>query len=137
VAAKRPKHKWTPEREAVLLQALRVGNYVETAAQYAGISKETYYNWLAYGEAGKPPFKDFLDKVAEAHAHAEIASLTRIQKAAEDGNWFAAAWILERRFPERWARKDHLIHEGGGEDAAPIKVMFGGRYRPDDAPPPK
>ncbi len=31
-----------------------------------------------------------------------------IGKAAGEGNWQAAAWRLERRFPERWGRKDRV-----------------------------
>lgn len=42
-----------------------------------------------------------------AAAHAEAGFLGRIIKSA-DKQWTAAAWILERRFPERWKRRDDL-----------------------------
>ena len=31
-----------------------------------------------------------------------------IAKAAGEGNWQAAAWWLERRFPERWGRRERV-----------------------------
>lgn len=37
-------------------------------------------------------------------ATSEPRLLICIAKAAAQGNWRAAAWVLERRYPERWAR---------------------------------
>jgi len=42
-------------------------------------------------------------------AAGEAALLARVEKAAEEGQWQAAAWTLESRRPERWARKDVVV----------------------------
>ena len=34
----------------------------------------------------------------------EPGLVVAIAKAAQRGNWHAAAWLLERRWPERWGR---------------------------------
>ena len=48
----------------------------------------------------------FAAELEEAENHVDIASLTRINEAAaENKNWRAAAWILERRHPEEFGRR--------------------------------
>jgi|GEM_PF-556667 len=99
--------KFTPEVTGKILTAIRAGNYIETAAAWAGVNKQTIYDWLRQGAAQeKGPFRDFSDSVGEALAHAEIADLQQVAEAAKKGNWQAAAWRLERRNPSRWGRKD-------------------------------
>jgi len=41
--------KLTPEVQQKIVDAIRLGNYIETAAAYAGISKSTLYDWLKKG----------------------------------------------------------------------------------------
>lgn len=99
--------KFTPEVTSKILTAIRAGNYIETAAAWAGVNKQTIYDWLRQGAAQeKGPFRDFSDSVGEALAHAEVADLQNVAEAAKKGNWQAAAWRLERRNPSRWGRKD-------------------------------
>lgn len=45
-----------------------------------------------------------IDRLArmQASARTELRLLSAIHKAAES-DWLAAAWILERRWPDRWA----------------------------------
>lgn len=89
-----------------IIKAVRMGNYLETAAAYAGITKETLFAWLRRGaKEDKGPFKDFSDSITKGLAEAEMLDLGRIQEASKT-NWQAAAWKLERRNPNRWGRKD-------------------------------
>lgn len=85
--------------------AIKGGNYIETAAAVAGIHKDTLYTWLKRGRnEDEGMFRDFVDAVDEALAVAEKNALKVIEDASAD-HWQAAAWRLERRFPERWGRK--------------------------------
>lgn len=89
------------------LEAIGEGNYVETAAKLAGLSKQVVYNWIKRGHAGESPFDAFVDALEKAEARAE-AHLVRLQrKAAEAGPqyWPAAATQLERRHPDRWGKR--------------------------------
>ncbi|MGB4501182.1 MAG: hypothetical protein WBI21_07950 [Natronincolaceae bacterium] len=45
--------KLNPETQNKIITAIRAGNYIETAAAYAGISKNTLYDWLRKGEREK------------------------------------------------------------------------------------
>lgn len=110
---------------------LRSGCYVETAAAYVGIAKDTYYRWLRRGAAerkhieagGKPRKREALyaqlsDAIESAVAAAEVNDLALISTASKD-SWQAAAWKLERRHPDRWGRRRHEIT---GADGGPIAV---------------
>ena len=115
----RPTKIINKEIVAKIVKAIRAGNYIETAAAYAGISKNTLYDWLRRGEREKQrletnprsrmrtsevPFVEFSDAVERALAEAEVRDVTIIAKAAET-QWQAAAWRLERKFPDRWGRR--------------------------------
>lgn len=144
-----------------ILQALRSGNYLDTAAAYAGISVATLHEWIARGRAardlpddgdnrcptcqatgddhcttagGKPTkrhtvrprrpngdpaqearYVELVDAVESARASAEVRALANIQKAAGEGTWQAAAWYLERSYPDKWGRRQmqHVGPAGG------------------------
>ncbi|MCA9312668.1 MAG: hypothetical protein KDA21_15750 [Phycisphaerales bacterium] len=79
-----------------MLAALRAGNYIETAAEFAGIDRATLFRWLAKGRAARSgQFRDFCDAVEGAIAQAEVAAVARIVTASQ-ADWKAAAWLLER-----------------------------------------
>lgn len=113
--------KLTPDLQEKICQAIRAGNYLETAAAYAGISKKTLHEWMRRGRREtervekaegrarvrkkEAPFVEFLHSVEKALAEAEVRDVILIGKAAEV-NWQAAAWRLERKFPDRWGRRE-------------------------------
>lgn len=101
-------------------EALKAGNYIITACQYAGISKDAYYDWIhkAQDPEADPIYKRFSDTVEKARASAEVRNVMNIQKSAQDGTWQASAWWLERSFPDRWGRRTTVT----GPDSGPIQV---------------
>jgi transposase len=104
--------KLTPEIQDRIVQAVKAGNYIETASAYAGIAKSTLYEWLKKGtEEEKGPFYEFSNAIKKALAEAEMRDVAIIDEVAKNGNWTASAWRLERKFPERWGRKDSLKAE--------------------------
>lgn len=113
------------QKAGQILLALRAGNYVETAAAFAGVTKQTVYNWLKRGarrtKAGLPfrgeeAYAEFFDAVEKAKATAEVNAVALIQTAAKK-NWQAAAWYLERT-NRKWARVEK--HELTGADGDPL-----------------
>lgn len=98
--------KLTPERIARLIDALRAGHTRETAATLAGIGRSTFNAWLAAAKepSADPELQAFSDAVKSAEIEAEDA-LLGIIRAATSKHWQAAAWILERRSPDRWGRR--------------------------------
>lgn len=113
--------KLTKETQERILQAVQAGNYLETAAQFAGIDGSTMRRWLQKGEGeGAPePYRTFYTALKSARASAEVRSVALIQTAASNGTWQAAAWYLERSYPDRWGR---TRVEVTGADNAPIRV---------------
>lgn len=90
---------------------IAAGNYVETVCEYLGISKNTWYVWLRKGEKQKQGvYRDFYDAIKKAEAEAEMRNVAIIQKAAQD-TWQAAAWFLERKYPERWGKRDTALED--------------------------
>ena len=151
--------KLTKEVQSQITTAIGAGNYMETAAAFAGIHKDTLYEWLKRGAAEKARvavsarrsirqeeqiYTDFSDAVKKALAQGELHDVLIIQKAADgydvikhrqvldkngdahdltdqhhEFDWRAAAWRLERKFPNRWGRHDR--HEVTGPDGGPIQ----------------
>ena len=90
-----------------LIEVLRMGGYAETAAAVAGISRQTFYNWLERGDPegraeADAPFREFRERVEAARAEGEARNVGLIARAASK-DWKAAAWMLERQYPDRWA----------------------------------
>ncbi|MDP3767724.1 MAG: hypothetical protein Q8S13_06890 [Dehalococcoidia bacterium] len=117
--------KLTPEIAARIFQALRAGNNRPAAAHYGGISQETFQTWMRRGRAARAGIhRDFLVGVEKAEADAQIASVAIIQSAARK-TWQAAAWWLERKFPQEWGRRERM--EVSGPDGGPIPLADLGR----------
>ncbi len=117
--------KLTPEVSEKIVRAIRAGNYPAVAAAHAGIHASTYYRWMERGElegdaVEDDPYRHFRSEVERAIADSEAAEVGLVLKAARDGDWRAAAWLLERRFSERWGRHDRLeqVHEVQEPDEA-------------------
>jgi hypothetical protein len=120
-STKRRPYRFDPNVARTIVRYLTSGAFIETAAAAAGISRSTLYEWLRRGrEAGRGPFWEFSMDVEKALATSEINMCRRIQRAAQDGQWQAAAWPLERKFPERWRRRDSIEHTGPG--GAPLQT---------------
>jgi transposase len=90
-----------------LVQALLVGATYDLAARFAGISHDTFLRWRKQAETAKPgtPLAALRDRLSEVEGQAAIGWLAKIEMAATAGNWQAAAWKLERRYPEQYGRE--------------------------------
>jgi transposase len=126
-------YKLDEDKIARVVEALRAGNYMETAAAYAGISKSILYKWLADGREVRQKVAkggiasdleakqlELLDAVEKARAEAEVRNVHLIQQAAQGGTWQAAAWFLERSHPGKWGRREKV--EMSGPDGGPITL---------------
>ena len=104
----KPRTKLTPELQETLVQAIRAGNYALVAVQYAGISRSTFYRWMQKGQkAATGLYREFYEAIQLAESQAEVRAVAILQSHMQD-SWQAAMTFLERKFPERWGRKDRL-----------------------------
>lgn len=83
------------QREVCAILAMGCSRRV--AAEYVGCSATTIRRQAQRSAA-------FRDRLAKAETHQEMAHVKHVAEAAQDAkNWRAAAWLLERRYPERYA----------------------------------
>lgn len=91
--------KLNAEVQRKILQAIQAGSTYEIAANFAGISRTTLFYWMRKGEEQKKGiYRTFFNEFKRAESMACVGSLAVINKEAREGNWQAAAWLLERRF---------------------------------------
>ena len=117
--------KLSDEKTAKLVEYLEAGNYLETASALVGIRRQTVHNWSREAarilDSGKPPKNEhekcllrFLDAIEKAMATGEAKDLARVGAHA-DKQWQAAAWRLERRYPDRYGQRNATtnVRHGG------------------------
>ena len=103
--------KYNDEVVRKITQALMAGNTRRASCAYAGISEDTFANWLRDNSV-------FSEAIKKAEADAEVRNVAIIQKAA-DSTWQAAAWWLERKHKADWSSRV----EQTGADGSPVKVI--------------
>jgi hypothetical protein len=91
-----------------ICRAIRAGNYPAVAALSVGISQSTFYRWMEEGRSCESGIhRDFYAAVKEAEAEAEARAVALLAKAGSH-DWRAALSMLERRFAERWRRRERM-----------------------------
>jgi transposase len=84
------------------------GQTIARAAFLTGISESTIYRWLVLGkkEGAEAIYVELVERVREATECSEFELLQRLRKAGDKPeHWRATAWMLERRFPEKYGKK--------------------------------
>ena len=104
--AKKPRKKQTTRSQKAIkeeiLENIKTGMTIEAAALLAGVARSTYYNY----REKDPKFAEAAD---QASRFAEAVFLERIKQAAMDRvDWKAWAWILEKRFPDDYGKRQEL-----------------------------
>ena len=105
--------KCTATVTKAMADCIRKGNYISTACALAGVSYQSYSNWMERGgfdsEADtKSPYVAFFEAVKKAESDAESEMVEAVRKAAGAGSqhWAAAMTWLERRHPDRWGKRE-------------------------------
>jgi len=133
----------------VVIEGIKAGASFKDAANAAGISVRSFYEYRARGQewvaaliADEPVpsdvllFAQFAHDVEKANGEAVVSAIAIIRSAARGRaptivngevvdrghkpQWMAAAWIAERKNPAAYARPTRLEHTGkGGESLKP------------------
>lgn len=131
---RKPKILIAPEIAEQICDGIRAGMPKRLAV--AGVLDEsTFYDYINKGEADMAKGKDTVySEFAKQVKEAEKCFLTRnlkVIEAATADTWTAAAWLLERRFPDEYGR--NRIEITGSKDAEPIQVESAVKiYLPDN-----
>lgn len=93
--------KRTPEVETRLLEALNGGSTIRDACGYAGIHKDTFYEW-------KKQYSDFSDAVTRAESECAVRNGAILQKAANGYD------TVEVRTTEKIAYRERTLRHPDG-----------------------
>ena len=95
--------KYNEDVHLRVVQAIKLGATYEMAAKAGGVTSRTLRAWMADAKRNgeESPFHRLRADVRSADGASGINALACIQRAAKDGKWQAAAWLLERKFGYR------------------------------------
>ena len=106
--------KLTPALQEKIVELLELGIPPQKVCDRVNIAYSTYREWVQRGNGedpkdrpGNEQFADFSAQVNKAIAVGEINLLQSINNATKN-DWRAAAWVLERRFPEHWSNNRRI-----------------------------
>ncbi len=88
----------------------RTGVARDHIARALGIWPSTLNRWIQIGEnaADETMEKQLYDRILKAEGEAISRNVAIIQKSAQEGVWQAAAWWLERRYPNHYGRTERI-----------------------------
>ena len=109
-----------------ILTGIRQGLSYKDASTLAGISETTIYNWKRLGRNAQTRednnksltyndqmYLKFIHALNKAEVQQKQDALMKINEAAKDKkHWHAAAWLLERKHPDEFGRRNRVeIHD--------------------------
>lgn len=113
--------KLTPELAEKIANYISTGNYASVVCGLVGVGDSTFYRWLEKGAKAKSgKYREFWEAIKKAESAREAKWIKDIDG---DPSWQSKAWLLERRYPERWGKKETHVFEGGDKDK-PIILKF-------------
>lgn len=126
------RRKLTEEKIEEITGYISRGATNKDAANKAHIAEKTFYRWINEGNAKLEKDPDCTDiecqlcqSLKEADTDRKLKLLSIIEQAGIEGKWQAAAWILERCYPDEFAVKSPMnvnAHLTGKTDEDPIKT---------------
>ena len=96
--------KLTPQTSETITRELAAGASTAAAARAADISARTLRRWLQHGRnSADGTYRQLVADVEDAKRQARQRAIKTIGGAGEV-DWRAAAWLLERLFPDEFGR---------------------------------
>lgn len=117
----------TPELVSQITTEVARAHYPAVVARRLGVTKQTFEGWMERGEKAHqedwglgPDDSEFLPRclfegIEEAEAQAEIDLVNQAHQLAGAGrsSWQGMMTIAERRFSDRWRKRDVLAADVG------------------------
>jgi transposase-like protein len=118
--------KYSPKRAGVILAMIEHGLSQAAAAAAVGIAESTLYLW-------RRDYSEFSEALTRAAALASYYMTLSIRRAADAGEWRAAAWWLTRRRPDEWGSRTEVTfvdthpvpNEAPADRDQRIRALFG------------
>lgn len=103
--------KLTPKLIKKMSALVQNGAKLKDACSLLKISESTYYKWLEEAEDEEntdPLLQEFSLEMKHAEAKNKQFNIVKIQK---DKSWRAAAWWLEKKYPDEFGKEERIITE--------------------------
>ncbi|MDE3095818.1 MAG: hypothetical protein KGK07_07440 [Chloroflexota bacterium] len=123
----------TPAVAQQIVEAVRIGVPMTAAAWSAGVSDSAVSDWRGRGEADRANgvetiYSRFVEALKGSEGFAITRCVTQLQTV--QGDWQRWAWMLERRWPEWFGRRDALAVSMQGD--VRITVAFDANWHSRD-----
>ena len=93
------------ELQREICYLLSEGVSVGATCDTVGITRATYHGWIAKGEEGRAPYREFVESTRRARGQARVSLLRKI---ALLNDWRAHAWLLSHCWPEEFSESGSL-----------------------------
>ena len=110
--AKGGKERLTQDGIRTALKLCRAGLPDCQIAAALDVRADTYTRWINHPKTENQA--QLAQALKKADAEREAALVTRIMRASDD-TWQAAAWLLERRYPDRYAKPVRPVEDRSAE----------------------
>lgn len=113
-------YKCTKARVNKILRLIGEGLFKKDACLLAGISRETFYQWIREGKQDAKEDKESLER--ELYEGLEVAEVKAVQvhvkniKSAGGKDWKASAWWLERTRHNDYGKRPPTPAQPSSED---------------------
>ena len=95
-------------------------------ATLLGFSESTVYLWLSNSKdpSKDPLYAEFAMAMERGKAKFKATHIANITKAAkQERHWQASAWLLERRFPDEYGRREKMDMNHSGNIGNPYSGL--------------
>ena len=89
-----------PELQREICYLLSQGVPIRATCDTVGITQATYHTWIAKGEEGGEPYREFVEDTTRARGQARVSLLEKITLS---NDWRAHAWLLSHCWPEEFS----------------------------------
>lgn len=110
------RSKLTPETCEAICTSIAKGNTIKYSVMKEGIHESTFYNWMKKGEESKTQrgiYYEFFESIKKAQEEGKNHLVRGIQEHGKK-NWQAMAWLLERKYPHEFGRRENVKMEHSG-----------------------
>ena len=101
----------------------RAGMLDKDIANYIGVAPETYSRWINHPRTENQ--RQLAQALKRAETERKALLVSRIMKAT-DTSWQAAAWLLERKYPQEYAKAQRLVDQTDSSVLAAAKRLVQG-----------
>lgn len=119
-----PKAELTPDIQDMLIAGLTAGHNCSAICRYMHIDERVVSGWKTRGDKDNSGlYHRFAVAYDKAIGDSEIKLLKRIKDAGAK-DWRALAWIMERRWPERWGKNRAEAPDENKATGASLTLIF-------------